>query len=132
SSARHAHRCLHPSPRDADVFGVAPKGGPVVRVIVIGGGIVGTSTAYHLAKGGAQVALVDRGDSGQATAAGAGIVWPWLSERPAAWHHIAVPAAEYYPTLSAQLAEEGLDSGYTRVGGLSVGSDVERVAELTH
>lgn len=103
-----------------------------MRVIVIGGGIVGTSTAYHLARGGAQVALVDRGDPGQATAAGAGIVWPWAAQRDdREWHQIAVPAAEYYPTLAAELAAAGLDPGYTRVGGLSVGTDVERVAELT-
>ena len=40
-------------------------------VIVIGGGIVGASTAYHLARAGAQVTLIDQEQPGQATAAGA-------------------------------------------------------------
>ncbi|MBV9791912.1 MAG: FAD-dependent oxidoreductase, partial [Chloroflexi bacterium] len=43
-------------------------------VIVIGGGIVGMSTAYHLVGAGARTLLVDRADVGQATAAGAGIL----------------------------------------------------------
>ena len=44
-----------------------------MKVVVVGAGIVGTSTAYHLACKGADVFLVDRKDEGQATAAGAGI-----------------------------------------------------------
>jgi len=45
-------------------------------VAVIGGGLVGASAAYRLACHGARVALVDRADQGQATAAGAGILAP--------------------------------------------------------
>ncbi len=47
--------------------------------IVIGAGILGASTAYHLAKAGVRVTLVDRQDLGQATNAAAGIICPWLS-----------------------------------------------------
>ena len=39
-------------------------------VIVVGGGIVGTSAAFHLAKKGVSTALVDASHLGQATAAG--------------------------------------------------------------
>lgn len=46
--------------------------------IVVGGGILGASTAYHLAKAGVRVTLVDRQDLGQATDAAAGIICPWL------------------------------------------------------
>jgi D-amino-acid dehydrogenase len=54
------------------------------RVVVVGGGIAGTSAALHLAEGGADVVLVDDAREGRATYAGAGIVsWPWLRpERP--------------------------------------------------
>ena len=47
-------------------------------MVVIGGGIVGASVAFHLADGGADVVLVDDDREGRATYAGAGIVsWPW-------------------------------------------------------
>lgn len=49
--------------------------------IVVGAGILGASTAYHLAKAGANVTIVDRQQVGQATDAAAGIVCPWLSQR---------------------------------------------------
>ncbi len=42
--------------------------------IVIGGGVVGMSTAYHLVREGARTLLIDRGDRGRATDAGAGIL----------------------------------------------------------
>ena len=55
-------------------------------VIVIGGGIVGASTAYHLARAGAHVTVIDRAHPGQATAAGAGIIAPGSGFRePAAY-----------------------------------------------
>jgi len=44
-----------------------------MRVIVVGAGILGASTAYHLAREGCDVTLIDRADEGRATAAGAGI-----------------------------------------------------------
>ena len=49
--------------------------------IVIGAGILGASTAYHLARAGVVVTVVDRNDPGQATDAAAGIICPWLSQR---------------------------------------------------
>ena len=44
-----------------------------MRIVVVGAGILGASTAYHLARDGADVAIVDQAHDGQATAAGAGI-----------------------------------------------------------
>lgn len=51
------------------------------KVIVVGSGILGASTAYQLAKHGAEVIIIDRKDIGQATDAAAGIICPWLSQR---------------------------------------------------
>src|SRR5690348_2816622 len=93
-------------------------------VIVIGGGIVGASAAYRLARAGAHVTLVDRADAGQATAAGAGIISPGTSYHPpAAFFPLAFRAVAYYDTLLAALAEDGepeTETGFEVVGLLHV------------
>lgn len=94
----------------------------MLEVAVIGGGIVGASTAYHLALRGARVTLIDRADPGQATLAGAGIL-------PALDHFSGVggmrpllaAARASYPELVRALAAEGqVDAGYSVVGSLHV------------
>ena len=96
-----------------------------MKVIVVGGGILGASTAYHLAREGCEVTLVDRADEGRATAAGAGIVCPWGSPgEDAARYGLLANGARYYPELAAMLAEDGEhDLGYAHVGGLYVPTD---------
>ena len=90
--------------------------------IVVGGGIVGMSTAYHLVCAGAKTLLIDRGDRGRATDAGAGILSPETNSRdPEAWFHFAIAAVDYYPTLIQRLQEEqGGETGYARCGQLVV------------
>jgi D-amino-acid dehydrogenase len=90
--------------------------------IVLGGGIVGMATAYHLVCAGATTLLIDRGDRGRATDAGAGIIAPETNSRdPETWFHLAVAAAAYYPTLIQHLQEDqGDDTGYARCGQLVV------------
>ncbi|WP_017586455.1 NAD(P)/FAD-dependent oxidoreductase [Nocardiopsis ganjiahuensis] len=90
-------------------------------VIVVGGGIVGASAAFHLTKKGVSTALVDSARLGQATAAGTGIVYPWPFpwDAPPLWGFKA-RAAEHYPELMAELAEDGQVTGYEVVGGMSV------------
>ncbi len=76
--------------------------------LVIGGGVVGASVAYHLVRGGARTLLIDRDDAGRATSAGAGILAPETSSRGSdAWFAFAVPAVDYYPTLVNDLAADG-------------------------
>ncbi|MGB3329774.1 MAG: FAD-dependent oxidoreductase [Thermomicrobiales bacterium] len=102
------------------------------RIVVIGGGIVGASAAWHLAQGGAEVVLVDRFDRGQATAAGAGIVSPGPSRHEAeAFYALAKPAVAYYPELVGGLAEVGqTDTGYEVVGELYLSESAEESAQL--
>jgi len=90
------------------------------RVIVAGSGIVGASCAYSASCLGAQVVLVDAGEPGQATAAGAGIVCPWSSRLDdPVWQEFASAAAREYPRLVEDLAGRGeTDVGYRRVGAL--------------
>jgi D-amino-acid dehydrogenase len=95
------------------------------RIIVVGGGIAGSSAAYQLARRGAAVTLVDRGDPGHATAAGAGIVAPGsLSSPPASWSALGVKAVAFYPELVAALTDDGMaDAGYEVTGALLIATD---------
>ncbi|MGW5878187.1 NAD(P)/FAD-dependent oxidoreductase [Nocardiopsis terrae] len=95
-------------------------------VIVVGGGIVGTSAAFHLAGKGVSTALVDSSHPGQATAAGAGVVFPWpFPWDPPPVRDFKARAAEHYPRLMAELAEDGQVTGYEVVGGMSVDREGE-------
>ena len=80
---------------------------------VIGGGLLGTATAYHLVGAGARTLLVDRMDTGRATDAGAGILSPETNSRdPEAWFRLAVEAVQYYPALVDRLrSEQAGDTG---------------------
>ncbi|WP_285732839.1 FAD-binding oxidoreductase [Nocardiopsis sp. ATB16-24] len=90
-------------------------------VIVVGGGIVGMSAAFHLTRKGVSTALVDAAHTGQATAAGLGVVFPWpLPWDPAPVWDFKAQAARHYPRLMADLAEDGQVTGYEVVGGMSV------------
>ncbi|PPA72292.1 NAD(P)/FAD-dependent oxidoreductase [Jeotgalibacillus proteolyticus] len=101
-------------------------------IIIIGGGILGASTAYHLAGKGVSVALVDRFDKGKATDAAAGIVCPWLSQRRnQAWYQLAKKGANYYDTLIKMLKEDGEEeTGYKKVGALSLHNDVIKLDKM--
>ena len=90
--------------------------------IVIGGGILGMSTAYHLVCGGAKTLLIDRADEGRATDAGAGILSPETNSRdPESWFQLAIAAVDYYPTLVQAFHEaQEHDIGYARCGALIV------------
>jgi D-amino-acid dehydrogenase len=101
-----------------------------MHVIVVGAGILGASTAYHLASRGARVTIVDQAHDGRATAAGAGIICPWVSgAEDAAFYRLYTESARYYVELIPALAELGeTDVGFRRVGALVVSRDI---AELT-
>lgn len=104
-----------------------------MSIIVIGAGITGASTAYHLAMQGAEVTLVDAAHEGQATAAGAGIICPWLSASAvsAEWLSLAEQGVAYYPDLIGQLAADGeQDTSYKRVGALFVAAENERLDQI--
>src|SRR6516165_12405703 len=90
-------------------------------VLVIGGGVIGLTTAYFLAREQISVEIVDKGDFGQeASWAGAGILLPGDSARaPTPADQLRGLSAAAFPILSAELKEEtGIDNGYLRCGGL--------------
>jgi len=102
------------------------------KVIVVGAGILGASTSYHLAKNGAEVIVVDRKDKGQATDAAAGIICPWLSQRRnQAWYKLAKAGARFYPDLIQELMKDGeTETGYAQVGAISIHKDQKKLEKM--
>jgi glycine oxidase len=94
---------------------------PPADVLILGGGVIGLTTAYFLAREGLRVEVVDRGDFGQeASWAGAGILAPGnpgCARTPI--DQLRAHGVTLYPALSAELRERtGIDNGYARCGGL--------------
>jgi D-amino-acid dehydrogenase len=102
------------------------------EVVVIGGGVLGWSAAYQLARAGISATLIDRGDEGQATAAGAGIIAPGTSFRaPDTSFELSKAAVAHYPELLAALAEDGeTNTGYDTPGALFIAANDEEAARL--
>ena len=74
--------------------------------VVVGGGVIGASAGYSLARAGAKVTLVDSAAVGTATNAAAGIISA-LDDNPPndEWSGYAFPAMRYYRELAAELEE---------------------------
>ncbi len=92
-------------------------------VLILGGGVIGLSTAWFLAESGARVTIVDKDDFGQqASWAGAGIlspVNPKHADTP--YKQLQVRSWAMYPSLSQTLRERtGIDNGYFVCGGLEL------------
>jgi glycine oxidase len=96
-------------------------------VLIIGGGVIGLTTAYYLAREQVRVTIVDKGDFGQeASWAGAGIVPPGNPGRARApFDVLRAHSCSLFPGLSAELRERtGIDNGYLRCGGLEIADEV--------
>jgi D-amino-acid dehydrogenase len=100
--------------------------------IVVGGGVAGASTAYHLVRAGAKTLLIDRRDIGRATDAGAGVLAPAPhTDARDPIERFEARAAAYYPVLIDQLRGDGAgDTAYNVCGSLSVAVDQDEVAHL--
>lgn len=77
---------------------------------IIGGGIVGSTAAYYLARSGHKVTVFDEG-VGQATSASAGIICPWFTlRRNKPWYFLVSNGAEFYRKMMADLNADGFDT----------------------
>jgi D-amino-acid dehydrogenase len=101
-------------------------------LIIVGAGVVGASTAFHLAMSGERVTVIDAQLDGRATAAGAGIICPWVSGvEDAAFYRLYTAGGDYYPDLIAALAEAGeTKTGYRRTGAMLVSGDVSELSRI--
>src|SRR4051794_26987727 len=97
------------------------------QVVVVGGGVVGCSTAYHLTKlGWTDVLVLEQGHlSGGTTWHAAGLVGPLRATE--AGTRLVQYSAELYASLEA---ETGLATGYLNVGGLIVARTEDRMVQL--
>ena len=97
------------------------------QVIIIGGGAVGLSVAYHLGRGGAKdVTLLERNQLTSGTSwHAAGIVGPLRAT--AAMTRLASHARTLFPRLED---ETGMSTGYRRTGGYWLARVPERMDEL--
>src|SRR4051794_13479368 len=108
--------------------GPAPSGVPDrARVVVVGGGIIGTSVAYHLAHlGWTDVVLLERDRLTSGTtwhAAGLMVTFGSMSET-------STEMRRYTRDLYARLeAETGLSTGLKQVGFIEVAADAGRLEE---
>ncbi len=97
------------------------------RVVVIGGGVVGCSVAYHLTKvGWTDVVLLERKQLTSGTTwHAAGLIGQLRATRPMA------QLAKYTADLYERLEEEtGQSTGFRRNGSLTLATDPERLEEL--
>jgi len=104
----------------------------MASITVVGGGIIGASAAYNLAKNGDQVTVIDPDFNGAATMAAAGIIHALIDNPPNdEWFDYAFPAMRYYPTLAVELEELGeRDHSYRQLGELTLSSAEDPVDDL--
>jgi D-amino-acid dehydrogenase len=100
-----------------------------MQIVIVGGGVLGASAAYHLSRAGTRVVVVDARLEGRATAAGAGIICPWVSgAQDEDFYRLYAAGGEYYADLIAQLAAVGeTELGYRRAGAMLVARDSEEL-----
>jgi glycine/D-amino acid oxidase-like deaminating enzyme len=93
-------------------------------VVVIGGGVIGVSAAYHLARRGHSVALVEKGHVGCEQSSRN---WGWCRQQGRA--RAEIPLAREALRLWEEMQEDaGMDAGFRRTGVLFLTKNPEELA----
>jgi glycine oxidase len=99
-------------------------------VLIIGGGLIGSSIAWRLAQKGARVTVVDAGNlGGEASTAGAGMLAPGSeASQPSRWFDLGIESLRMYPSFLEELrAETGLDVEFRQCGCLVLGASTAAI-----
>lgn len=96
-------------------------------VLILGGGVIGLTTAYFLTREGLTVEIVDRADLGQeASWAGAGILTAPAAHPTTPLDRLLALSRQLTVALSEDLRDTThLDNGYVPCGGLALDADAE-------
>lgn len=90
-------------------------------VIILGGGVIGLTTAYFLAKEANSVIVCDQGKTGMESSwAGAGILPPsHIDHAQFPLDRLRALSGQIFPELSRELKDvTGIDNGYAQSGGI--------------
>ncbi len=105
--------------------------GSGAEVLIIGGGIIGSATAYSLAKAGASVVLLEKGEiGGEASGAAAGmLIPPGAAYAEGPFRDLCYASLGLYPSVIAGLEEEtGTDVQFLSADLLAV-AETEQAAQ---
>lgn len=103
------------------------------NIAIIGGGIVGATTAFYLAQQENYAVILFDENHGQGTRASAGIISPWLSKRRnKKWYNLVKLGAAFYPDfLKTVLNEKDVPADvYQQVGTLLFTKKDHQLEEL--
>ncbi len=97
------------------------------EIVVIGGGVIGTSIAYYLAKEGRDVVILEKGDLASESSGACDKAILMQSKKPGIHLELALKSAEIYKTLADEL-EYPIE--YANDGGMIVIETEEELAVM--
>jgi glycine/D-amino acid oxidase-like deaminating enzyme len=97
------------------------------EIVIMGGGVMGSCSAYFLAKAGREVVLIERGDvGGEASVANGALVWT-STRRPGIDLTLALASIDLHKQLKEEL---DVDTEYRRTGGMIIIENEKQMSAL--